>query len=705
MIALGGGAVESERVREALAGHLVVWCRVDEEIAWQRAAGIAAARSPPTATSSRAASPSASRCTSRSPGRSCPRAAARSAPRAAPWLAAMRDAPGDADGLGALELAAPTRRSSGAGAIGLLEAAQRAPGAVPGAPSSRRRPGAPRAHTGAAAAAARRRSRSRAARARRRSRRPSGCWRARRRGRQPRRRDRRLRRRRGRRPRRVLRGHLPARRARSCRRRRPSSRRWTPPTAARPAWTCPRPRTTSAPTTSRSPCWPTRRTLATLPPEEMAAGFVEVLKTALLAGGELWERVRAIDSLDPGALGDVIFDCARYKIEVVAADERDSGRRAVLNLGPHRRPRDRGRDRLRAATATARPSASACSPRCGSPAPTSCATEVARAPRRARAAGRARRGRRRRRRPRGDRPRQEGHRRGRRLRAARAPGRASLGRARSSRIGSAPPWRSCADGAPTTASRSCTASTSTSSAAATRSSTATSRCAELERKIAGCGEELGLETTFFQTNHEGEFVEHLHRLPEVADAAILNAGRLDALLVGDPRRARGIGRARVRGPHLRRRAARSGASSPSSTGWWWADLRQGRGGLPRGARAARQAPGGRLSAPTAAERRGARLAELVAEARARPAFVSDLTNVRYLTGFTGTNGACLVGPERPHLLHRLPLHRARRARGGGGLGAPGRRARAAAPDRQADEGPRRLRGRQAQRPPAQQTRN
>jgi shikimate kinase/3-dehydroquinate synthase len=74
-------------------------------------------------------------------------------------------------------------------------------------------------------------------------------------------------------------------------------------------------------------------TLSTLPPEEMAAGFVEVLKTALLAGGELWERVRAIDSLDPASLGAVIFDCARYKIEVVSSDERDSGRRAVLNLG------------------------------------------------------------------------------------------------------------------------------------------------------------------------------------------------------------------------------------------------------------------------------------------------------------------------------------------------------------------------------------
>jgi shikimate kinase/3-dehydroquinate synthase len=74
-------------------------------------------------------------------------------------------------------------------------------------------------------------------------------------------------------------------------------------------------------------------TLATLPREELAAGFVEVLKTGLLAGGPLWERVRAIDSIDPASLADVVFACARYKCEVVAADERDSGLRQVLNLG------------------------------------------------------------------------------------------------------------------------------------------------------------------------------------------------------------------------------------------------------------------------------------------------------------------------------------------------------------------------------------
>ncbi len=74
-------------------------------------------------------------------------------------------------------------------------------------------------------------------------------------------------------------------------------------------------------------------TLVSLPGEELAAGFVEALKTGLLAGGALWERVRSVGSLDPAALEDIVFDCARYKCEVVAADERDAGLRHTLNLG------------------------------------------------------------------------------------------------------------------------------------------------------------------------------------------------------------------------------------------------------------------------------------------------------------------------------------------------------------------------------------
>lgn len=48
--------------------------------------------------------------------------------------------------------------------------------------------------------------------------------------------------------------------------------------------------------------------------------------------------------------------------------------------------------------------------------------------------------------------------------------------------------------------------------------------AQLEYKVRRWAADLGLETRFFQSNHEGEFVEYLHRLPELADAALINAG-------------------------------------------------------------------------------------------------------------------------------------------------------------------------------------
>jgi shikimate kinase / 3-dehydroquinate synthase len=71
-------------------------------------------------------------------------------------------------------------------------------------------------------------------------------------------------------------------------------------------------------------------TLHTLPPAERAAGYAEVVKTALIAGGRLWDRVRVGASV---ADGGVISACALTKLRVVAQDERDSGRRQVLNLG------------------------------------------------------------------------------------------------------------------------------------------------------------------------------------------------------------------------------------------------------------------------------------------------------------------------------------------------------------------------------------
>ena len=74
-------------------------------------------------------------------------------------------------------------------------------------------------------------------------------------------------------------------------------------------------------------------TLATLPEGELKAGLAEVVKTALLAGGELWRQVRDLDPGEITSRSDLIFACASYKCAVVAADERDHGLRAVLNLG------------------------------------------------------------------------------------------------------------------------------------------------------------------------------------------------------------------------------------------------------------------------------------------------------------------------------------------------------------------------------------
>lgn len=70
--------------------------------------------------------------------------------------------------------------------------------------------------------------------------------------------------------------------------------------------------------------------LETLPPEELAAGYAEVVKTALIAGGWLWERIRAGgDPADP----ELIAGCALAKLRIVARDERDGGVRQALNLG------------------------------------------------------------------------------------------------------------------------------------------------------------------------------------------------------------------------------------------------------------------------------------------------------------------------------------------------------------------------------------
>ena len=71
-------------------------------------------------------------------------------------------------------------------------------------------------------------------------------------------------------------------------------------------------------------------TLRSLPEPEVSAGYAEVVKTALIAGGELWQRISSgADPLEP----EIIAACARVKLRIVAQDERDAGLRQVLNLG------------------------------------------------------------------------------------------------------------------------------------------------------------------------------------------------------------------------------------------------------------------------------------------------------------------------------------------------------------------------------------
>jgi 3-dehydroquinate dehydratase-2 len=47
---------------------------------------------------------------------------------------------------------------------------------------------------------------------------------------------------------------------------------------------------------------------------------------------------------------------------------------------------------------------------------------------------------------------------------------------------------------------------------------------QLERRIDQYAHELGLDARFFQTNHEGEMVEELHKASDYADGLLLNPG-------------------------------------------------------------------------------------------------------------------------------------------------------------------------------------
>lgn len=78
-------------------------------------------------------------------------------------------------------------------------------------------------------------------------------------------------------------------------------------------------------------------TLETLDAEEYASGLGEVVKTAMIEGGEAWLRVEtavaALRARDADLLADIVAACVRTKARIVAADPREAGPRRALNLG------------------------------------------------------------------------------------------------------------------------------------------------------------------------------------------------------------------------------------------------------------------------------------------------------------------------------------------------------------------------------------
>lgn len=77
--------------------------------------------------------------------------------------------------------------------------------------------------------------------------------------------------------------------------------------------------------------------LTTLSDREMRAGYAEIIKYGLLGDRDFFEwleaNVEAVLSRDPAALAHAVARSVEMKAEIVAEDEKEQGRRALLNLG------------------------------------------------------------------------------------------------------------------------------------------------------------------------------------------------------------------------------------------------------------------------------------------------------------------------------------------------------------------------------------
>ena len=161
---------------------------------------------------------------------------------------------------------------------------------------------------------------------------------------------------------------------------------------------------------------------------------------------------------------------------------------------------------------------------------------------------------------------------------------------------------------------------------------------QLETRIADWGAELDLSVQFFQTNHEGQFVEELHRLEDTVDALILNPGAWThySWAIRDALEIAGLPAVEV---HLSDVEAREEWRRRSVIRELCVATVAGRG--PDGYREALELL--REAAERDRAARADRLAALLDERELDALLVTNLVNVRYLTGYTGTNGVALVG--------------------------------------------------------------
>ncbi|HET9388931.1 MAG TPA: 3-dehydroquinate synthase [Steroidobacteraceae bacterium] len=78
-------------------------------------------------------------------------------------------------------------------------------------------------------------------------------------------------------------------------------------------------------------------TLATLPPRELRAGVAEIIKYGLISDAAFFRwleaHLDALLALDAAVLAQAVRQSCEIKAKIVAADEREQGTRALLNLG------------------------------------------------------------------------------------------------------------------------------------------------------------------------------------------------------------------------------------------------------------------------------------------------------------------------------------------------------------------------------------